>query len=105
MSPESPSATDATESPESITSGRDGVAPQSSTPAPSQPSMGRFVLRMGVYVLLGIPLVGFLWQTLNEVLELHFDPIRLFTAIPVLGALFVLLTLLNWSIRDWLADD
>jgi len=82
--------------------------PAASGPTPAatgrRPSLGAFVLRIGLYVVLGAPLVGYLWQTVNEVLALHFDPIRLLVAVPVAALLAGLLVLLNRSITRWLGE-
>jgi hypothetical protein len=82
------------------------AVPPQPTPAATErrPSLAAFVLRIGLYVVLGAPLVGYLWQTVNEVLALHFDPIRLLVAIPVAALLAGLLVLLNRSITRWLGE-
>lgn len=42
-------------------------------------------------LVLGIPLVAWLWETLNEVLSLHVDARRLLISIPLLALLGVLI--------------
>lgn len=49
---------------------------------------------MGLYVILGVPLVGYLWDVLNDVLALHVDGVRLLTAVPVAIVLFFYLKFL-----------
>jgi hypothetical protein len=82
------------------------AVPPQPTPAATErrPSLGAFVLRIGLYVVLGAPLVGFLWQTVNEVLALHFDPIQLLLSVPAAALLGVLLVLLNRSVTRWLGE-
>jgi hypothetical protein len=82
------------------------AVPPHPTPAATErrPSLGAFVLRIGLYVVLGAPLVGFLWQTVNEVLALHFDPVQLLLSVPAAALLGVLLVLLNRSITRWLGE-
>lgn len=56
------------------------------------PGVGGLLGRMALFVALGIPLVAYLWETLNQVLAAHLDPVRLLVTVPVvllLGALLV----------------
>lgn len=46
---------------------------------------------IALFTLLGIPLVAYLWETLNRVMAGYFDPVRIGISIPVLLLFFVLL--------------
>lgn len=56
-----------------------------------EPTVSRIVVTMAVFVLLGIPLVAFLWETLHQVLSLHAELWRVAAAVPALGLLGLLL--------------
>lgn len=60
-----------------------------STPAP-----GQIFPWLALFILLGMPLVAYLWETLHQILAWHFEPTRLLLSVPVLalfvGLLFVL---------------
>lgn len=82
--------------------------PSHGTPTPaeteSRPGLLGFMLRMGFFVVLGTPLVGYIWGTIHEVLALHVSPLRL--ALTVL-AIVLLLGLVAWmhrSVRRWLGE-
>ena len=47
----------------------------------------RLLFSMAVYVVVGIPLVAYLWETLNHLLALHPDPTELLISVPVLPQL------------------
>ena len=49
---------------------------------------------MAAFVIVGVPLVAYLWETLNQFLALNVDTIRLLVAIPVallIGVVFKIL--------------
>lgn len=56
---------------------------------------------MAVFVLLGLPLVGYLWETLNELLALEADATRLLISVPVLALLGGLLWMLSKAVGRW----
>ncbi len=64
-------------------------------------SFGKVLALMALYVLLGIPLVAYLWETINELLAFDVDPVRLLIAVPVLLLFLGLLILLNRLVRRW----
>ena len=66
---------------------------------PAPPSFTRLLLLMAVFVLVGVPLVAFLWETLNEVLALDVAGRRLLWALPVLALFSGLLVLLARRLR------
>lgn len=74
--------------------------------AQASPSFVGIILRMAVFVLLGFPLVGYLWETISELLALDVNGTRLLISIPVAAALAALLVGLGRSVRRWLpAED
>jgi predicted transporter len=66
------------------------------------PTIGRFMLKMGIYVVLGAPLVAILWHTVNDILALNPQPSQLLIALPAALLMAGLLYLLNRSIKQWL---
>lgn len=68
---------------------------------PLRLSFGKVLALMALCVLLGIPLVAYLWETLNEVLALEVDPSRLLIAVPVLLIFLGLLILMTRLVRRW----
>ncbi len=70
--------------------------------ADKEPSLVRIVLLMAVFVLIGVPLVAYLWETFSELLALRFQPIRLLIAIPVLALFSGLLYVLSRQISRML---
>ena len=63
--------------------------------------MGRLIAGMALFVVLGIPLVGYLWETLNELLAGHVDGTRLLISLPVLALLGALLAWLGRRVWAW----
>jgi len=53
--------------------------------------MARVVILLSVFVALGIPLVAYLWETLNQLLAGHLDPRRVLVSVPLLVAFVALL--------------
>jgi len=76
------------------------------TPLESEerPSVLLFMLRMGAFVLLGTPLVAFIWATINQVLELHFDGLRLLLTLPAIVLLVALLAWIGRAAGRWLGE-
>jgi hypothetical protein len=50
----------------------------------STASFVKLLAQMALFVLIGIPLVGYLWNLLNDLLALQFDLLQIVIAIPVL---------------------
>ena len=69
------------------------------TTTKDQPSLVPIIGLMALYVIAGMPLVAYLWETLNDVLALRFEPIRLLIAVPVVLLLVLLLRLLSRRLR------
>lgn len=55
---------------------------------------------IALFAVLGIPLVAYLWETLNEALALKFDPPRLAISVAALALFLGLLFLLKKSIQS-----
>jgi hypothetical protein len=49
-----------------------------------RPGTARLIGLIFLFVLLGIPLTAFLWETLNKLMAGYFDPVRIAASIPVL---------------------
>jgi hypothetical protein len=56
---------------------------------------------MAAYVLVGFPLVWYLWETVNDLLTAEVHGSRLLLAVPVLLLLLGLLILLGRSVQRW----
>lgn len=54
-------------------------------------TFGRLLGAIAIFVIVGTPMVAYLWETLNKALAGYFDSIRILIAVPVL-ALFVIMT-------------
>lgn len=66
-----------------------------------KPGTARVALRLALYLLLGVPMFGFIWWNINEILSLSFDPLRILLT-GVVGAIFLLLLRsLSRSIARW----
>lgn len=64
-------------------------------------SMGKLMALMALFVIAGVPLVAYLWETLNELMALQARPVRLLIAVPVLLVFAGLLKLLADNVRRW----
>jgi len=58
------------------------------------PSPGKVFARLALFVVVGMPLVAYLWETLHLLLALQVEPVRLLISVPVLGLFVGLLVLL-----------
>ncbi|BBM69881.1 hypothetical protein RmaAA213_17270 [Rhodothermus marinus] len=68
----------------------------------SKPSVGGMMVRMGLVVLLGVPVVAYLWETLNQLLALHVNPTRLLISLPLLVVFVVWLRWLGRQTQRWM---
>ncbi len=66
----------------------------------AEPSFGKIIGTMILGVLLGIPLVGYLWETVHQVLALHVEPRRLLISVPVILAFALLLRVVAKRLRE-----
>ena len=62
---------------------------------------GRLTLWIGVFVLLGAPLLFFVWRFVNEILSGRFTGSHALVAAAGLGGLLALLWLVARSVRRW----
>jgi hypothetical protein len=56
-----------------------------------QPQMGKLIGLIALFTVLGIPLLAFLWETLNRLMAGHFDLVRIGLSVPILVLFAVLL--------------
>lgn len=68
-------------------------------------SFGQLLAWEALFVILGTPLIAYLWETLNQLLALHADVARLGISVPVLLVLLGLLSLLSRRIQYWNQQD
>lgn len=67
----------------------------------ARPTLGKLITLMGLFVILGMPLVGYLWDTISDLLALDVGATRILIAVPALLLLIGLLVLLYRSILGW----
>jgi hypothetical protein len=60
-----------------------------------------FVLGIALFVLLGTPLVAYLWDTLNHLFSGIIEPLRLLIALPAALLFYVLLRFMARSVVSW----
>lgn len=61
----------------------------------------RLVLSIGLYFLLGTPLVAYLWHTLNHLFGGDFRPVQVLLAVPAAVLLYLLLRSMARTISGW----
>lgn len=61
----------------------------------------RLILGMSALVLVGAPMVWFLWEVLNDLLQGIVDGPRVLIALPVLLAFLALLDFVARTVRRW----
>ena len=64
-------------------------------------SIVRLVAGIGVFVLIGTPLLGYLWHTANDLLAGEFRPVRVVIAIPVAVLLYAVMRSMTRAINAW----
>ncbi len=62
-------------------------------------SFGKIFLLMALIVLIGVPMVGYVWETINQLLSLEFDIVRIAITIPVVVVLWLFLRFVAGRIR------
>jgi ABC-type proline/glycine betaine transport system permease subunit len=67
--------------------------------APS--SVPRIALGIGVAILLGVPLLAYVWETANRLVAGHFDLVRFLITIPAAALLILLWRVLARRIEAW----
>ncbi len=66
-----------------------------------QPTMSRLVVGIGLFVLVGFPLVAYLWEAMNELFAGRVRPTQLLIAVPVAVLLYLLLRFMARSVLSW----
>ena len=61
----------------------------------STPPASKIFPWLALFIVLGMPLVAFLWETLHQILAWHVEPVRLLISVPILGLFLGLLYALN----------
>ncbi|MCB0075902.1 MAG: hypothetical protein KDD73_00680 [Anaerolineales bacterium] len=79
----------------------DSAAAAPVTHPPASIPISRLIPQMALFVLPGIPLVAFIWHTLNRTLSLHFENSMLFTVPFILLIFFALLVFLARRVMAW----
>lgn len=64
-------------------------------------SPGKTLLLMAIFVVVGLPMVAYLWDLLNDLLAFKADPVRLLIGVPVLLVFAGFLKLLARRLRQW----
>ena len=64
-------------------------------------STGAIIGMMAIFVVVGGPMVFYLWSTVNDVLTGRFAPMRVLIALPVLLIFLGVLAILSRSVRRW----
>ncbi len=67
--------------------------------------IGKVVLLMALVVLLGLPMVAYLWETINRLLALDFDPVRIAISVPVLVVFLGFVTFVGRKLNAWHAQQ
>jgi hypothetical protein len=62
---------------------------------------GGLMASMGLFVVIGTPLVYLIWKVVNDILTGHVVTTRLVLAVPALVVLWLVLRLMARSIRRW----
>lgn len=66
-----------------------------------KPGTARMALRLGLYLLIAVPMFAFIWWNVNEILSLSFDPLRILLTGVVAAVFLLLLRSLSRSISQW----
>lgn len=64
-------------------------------------STSRLVLGIALFVLIGSPLVGYLWEALNNLLAGHVRPLQLLIAVPAAVLFYLLLRFMGRTVLAW----
>ena len=67
-------------------------------------SLPKLIAGIAAFVLVGFPLVGYLWETLNQLMAGNVRRGRLAVSLPLLLLLAVLLFMLARTVRGWEAE-
>lgn len=65
------------------------------------PRSSSLVLGIALFVLLGTPLVAYLWETVNQLLSGIVDPMRLLITVPAALIFYFMLRFMARSVEAW----
>ncbi|NOK62255.1 MAG: hypothetical protein GFH27_549327n85 [Chloroflexi bacterium AL-W] len=68
-----------------------------------QPSFVAIVAQMVLFVVLGTPMVAYLWEIVNKMLSFSATPTQMLLGLPVLIVFIAFVTILTSRIRKWIA--
>lgn len=68
-----------------------------------QPSFVMIVVQMVLFVVIGTPMVAYLWEIVNKVLSLSATPTQILLGIPVLIVFLSFVAILTFRVRKWIA--
>ncbi len=64
-------------------------------------SLGKSMLLMALIVLIGLPMVAYVWETINELLLLKVNPVRIAITVPVFAVLVIFLRIVAKRLPSW----
>ncbi len=64
-------------------------------------SLGKLILSIAGFMIVGVPLVGYIWETLNQLLGGIVNPRNDLIALGLLIVLFGVFALLSRTVRGW----
>ncbi|HEX6107335.1 MAG TPA: hypothetical protein VFZ26_17235 [Gemmatimonadales bacterium] len=64
-------------------------------------SLSRLIVAIGAFVLIGFPLVGYLWEALNHLLAGEVRPTQLLISVPLALVFLGVLVMLARTVRAW----
>jgi hypothetical protein len=76
----------------------------SSTGSDNTPGTAGLIAALGLFVLLGLPLVYVIWETINQVLTGNLAAVRLELFVPAVVAFGVVLFAFMRVLRRWFGD-
>ena len=63
--------------------------------------IGKLVVGMAAFVALGIPLVAYIWETINRLLAGHFEARRVLMTLPAIILLAIVFVMLTRMLNRW----
>jgi hypothetical protein len=75
--------------------------PPPSAAPPASPGFGALVAGIAVFILLGVPLLAWVWESLNRLLSGIVEPSRLLGAAVALALLLLLWRVLARTVQRW----
>ena len=74
------------------------------TGSDNSPGAAGLIVAMGLFVLLGLPLVYVIWGAINELLTGNLAAVRLELVLPAIAGLVVVLVVFMRVLRRWFGD-